>query len=224
MLYSQPAHLHLQALMLHVQICPAPQWHPWWTARPDRWMDCFTQITRLTIQVSTGLYTVTLTLWNLHHYTYTVPLTPSHLHCDIYTVTLTLCHLRRCTNAVILTRGRVYTPDLLLSLTAESTDYVHNCRNVSGVITEDEARRKFDDQSLRIGLLFASKSAVQLLANPIVGMLTNKYATFRHLMPRGWRNEFIWSCLLQQFFRWNFEQPILNVIMLADHCHWSLSA
>lgn len=36
------------------------------------------------------------------------------------------------------------------------------------------AQAKLDDQSTRVGLLFASKTAIQLIANPIVGILTNK--------------------------------------------------
>lgn len=34
---------------------------------------------------------------------------------------------------------------------------------------------KLNKQGVRVGLLFASKSAIQLLVNPLVGPLTNRY-------------------------------------------------
>ena len=59
---------------------------------------------------------------------------------------------------------------LLFNVTHEK-----NCTQliIAPDVMRRESEKKLNEQSTRVGLLFASKSAVQLFTNPFVGPLTN---------------------------------------------------
>ena len=57
-------------------------------------------------------------------------------------------------------------------------NYTHEENCTRHFISSDDMKAiseaKLNHQSVRVGLLFASKSAIQLLVNPLVGPLTNR--------------------------------------------------
>ena len=48
--------------------------------------------------------------------------------------------------------------------------------NVSWYAEREERHKELVEETVEVGLMFASKAFVQLLANPIVGPLTHKWA------------------------------------------------
>ena len=61
--------------------------------------------------------------------------------------------------------------DLLYEVTHEK-----NCTEkiIGADVLKKQSEARLNEQSTRVGLLFASKSAVQLFTNPFIGPLTNK--------------------------------------------------
>ena len=51
---------------------------------------------------------------------------------------------------------------------------ISTAENVSWYAEREEMRKELVDETAEVGLMFASKAFVQLLANPIVGPLTHK--------------------------------------------------
>lgn len=51
--------------------------------------------------------------------------------------------------------------------------------NVSWYAEREERHKELVDETAEVGLMFASKAFVQLLANPIVGPLTHKFVKAR---------------------------------------------
>lgn len=52
--------------------------------------------------------------------------------------------------------------------------FFFNTDNVSWFAEREERHKELTDETVEVGLMFASKAFVQLLANPIVGPLTHK--------------------------------------------------
>lgn len=64
-----------------------------------------------------------------------------------------------------------HNPALTSSSTIASSPPDSNCSNVDG---------QLDEVNVKVGLLLASKSAVQLIINPFIGPLTNRWVTLTY--------------------------------------------
>lgn len=119
-----------------------------------------------------------------------------------------------------------------ISLTARKLCFISHLNLIdaanSSAIERDERHKELVDETAEVGLMFASKAFVQLLANPIVGPLTHKWVCVRFVTKFTF-----WFVLVSSFvikhFRIGYSIPmfagfVIMFLSTLSKLTWMLSS
>lgn len=98
------------------------------------------------------------------------------------------------------------------SPTIASSPADSNCSNVD---------RQLDEVNVKVGLLLASKSAIQLITNPFMGPLTNRWVTLIYLSTYQTQKDSFILCICYTLHRIGYHMPMCAgfcIIIFATIC------